>query len=136
MTRISQNQSIVFPSAQRCVRTARGLESLLHGGAIVLVAAAFLVIVVGAAQQPERPEPASWTSVAVDSSGTLWEIARQHAVPGLSTSETVDLIKSENQLASSTLYSGQTLRVPAAAAPSSTVATRSNLNGFALNTTS
>ena len=105
-------------------RTGPRLDSVFRGAAVVLVAAAVVVTVAGVVFHPDRPEPSGWTNVAVDSSGTLWEIASLHGVPGLSTSETVELIRDENGLASSTLYAGQTLRVPAVSVATAVIAQR------------
>lgn len=122
--RTSGTADTMFGSRRTRTRTRPAPEAVLRGAAVVLVTAAVVVMAAGAAFQPKQPEPSAWTSVAVDSSGTLWEIAVQHGVPGLSTSETVDLIRAENGLASSTLYAGQTLRVPAVTVANTTVAQR------------
>ena len=62
-----------------------------------------------------RPAPQtadSWTTVSVRQHSTLWDIARAHPVPGLTTAETVDLIRTHNSLEAPDLIAGQPLLVP------------------------
>ena len=52
------------------------------------------------------------SQVVVTPGDSLWNIAQEHEVEGLTTQQTVDLILSTNALSSSTLGVGQTLLVP------------------------
>ena len=58
-------------------------------------------------------DSASTTVVYVRDGESLWSIAQQHGVDGVSTQSVVDWIVSENNLSSSCLFSGQKLVVPA-----------------------
>jgi len=58
------------------------------------------------------PEPASYASATVDEHDTLWEIAALHPVDGLSTAETVAVIRRVNALETAVIHPGQVLRVP------------------------
>lgn len=51
-------------------------------------------------------------TVSVSAGDTLWDLAEEHPVDGLSTYETVKLIESQNHLSSSELSLGQSLKVP------------------------
>lgn len=90
----------------------------------LLVFASGIVIVLALVIQPEPPEPVAWTAVSVEHTGTLWQIAAENRVRGLSTAETADLIREENGLSSSTLHEGQLLVVPDEAGRSLSVAQR------------
>lgn len=79
---------------------------------ILVVSAAVIVSVAALFSAPGRPAPVSWTAVSVAESGTLWGLAAEHPVSGLSTAETIDLIVEENGLTSSVLHAGQTVVVP------------------------
>jgi len=50
--------------------------------------------------------------VKVEAGDTLWSIASAHPVPGLSTEETVDLIRRTNGMEGSVVYIGQLLDAP------------------------
>lgn len=63
--------------------------------------------------QPAPPAAGSWTTVSIRQHSTLWDIARAHPVPGLTTAETVDLIRTHNSLEAPDLIAGQPLLVPA-----------------------
>lgn len=91
---------------------------------VTLVALTVLVVAASALSAPEHPSPAGWTCIEVPGNGTLWDIASEHGVPGLSTAATINLIQAENGLTSSTLHAGQTLVVPAISEASVAVAQR------------
>ncbi|MBN1192538.1 MAG: LysM peptidoglycan-binding domain-containing protein [Coriobacteriia bacterium] len=78
----------------------------------LLVTGAIAVAALSAVVRPVAPEPPAWHSISVDAHSTLWEIATAHPVDDLGTSATVELIRTENALRSSTIHAGQTLRVP------------------------
>jgi len=96
---------------------------LLRLGYGALVVCAAVAIALSAAARIDRPTPDAWSAITVGESGTLWAIAQAHPVPGLSTADTVALIKESNLLDSAVIMPGQTLRVPAQ--PSSAVAVAS-----------
>lgn len=91
---------------------------------VVLLTAAAIVVMITRAYQPERPAPAAWSSVTVAEGSSLWDLATANPVSGLSTPETIVLIRDANGLCSSTLKVGQVLRVPAANGPDLSVAAR------------
>lgn len=80
---------------------------------IALLVCAALVVMVSRTVRPAPPAPDAWASVTVTESATLWALAESHPVPGLSTAETVTLIRESNALPSATIHEGQVLRVPA-----------------------
>ncbi len=80
---------------------------------VMLLVCAALVVSASRIAQPAPPMPQSWASVTVPEAATLWALAQDHPVPGLSTAETVALIRESNALQSATIHEGQVLRVPA-----------------------
>lgn len=112
--------------AQACgMRNARfNAAALARLAGVLLVIAAAIVVVLSLTVKATPPAPLTWSAVSVDHTGTLWEIAAEHPVEGLSTAETVDVIREENGLSSSTLHAGQTLVVPANAGSRLSVAQR------------
>jgi len=91
--------------------------------AILLVAAA-IVVTVSRAYAPDRPVPGGWSSITVAQGSSLWDVAAANPIAGLSTPETIAVIRDANGLSSSTLLAGQVLRVPASSAPRLSVAAR------------
>lgn len=100
------------------VRPARGLASLAY---IFVVAALVAVLAVVASQATseaiaERRSQAiaevPSTSYIVRSGDSVWGIAQQNPVEGLSTTEVVLYIQSKNELSSASLKPGQVLSVP------------------------
>jgi hypothetical protein len=51
--------------------------------------------------------------ISVSASDTLWEIARDHPLEGMTTAETVDAIRTLNDMEGASLMAGQRLVVPA-----------------------
>jgi hypothetical protein len=90
----------------------------------LLLATAAVVVAVSNANQPEHPEPAAWSSVIVPEGSSLWDIAAANPVPGLSTPETMALIREANGLRSSALMAGLVLRVPSTSDPHVAMAAR------------
>jgi hypothetical protein len=94
---------------------------------VVLVAicvATLMWAVVGAASAPASPHIERWSPVLVEEHATVWDLARAHPIRGLTTAETVALIRSHNGLAGAALRVGQSLEVPAEASPAPHVAQR------------
>jgi Tfp pilus assembly protein FimV len=84
---------------------------------LVLVASLTIAImVVGLVylSQPAGQVPQSTCTISVDPQQTLWDVAQQYPIEGLSTAQTVDVIRSLNSMSDSSLAVGQTLRVPSA----------------------
>ena len=81
-----------------------------------LMACALIAALIGQVYRPSAPAVEGYIAVAVGESGTLWEIAAEHPVPGLPTADTVALIRAANGLDSDVIHDGQVLRVPAPAA--------------------
>ncbi|HHJ99266.1 MAG TPA: LysM peptidoglycan-binding domain-containing protein [Actinobacteria bacterium] len=91
---------------------------------VLLLAAAAIVVVISHAYQPEHPTPAAWSSVTVAEGSSLWDVASANPVPGLSTRETMALIRETNGLRSSALMAGLVLRVPSTSDPHLAMAAR------------
>lgn len=99
-------------------------ERLAKAAVGILLATAMVVLLAGVIARPAVPAASVWTDVSLGQNGTLWELAQAHPVPGLSVSETVDLIQAANNLSSSTVHVGQSLRVPLQGDHAFTVAAR------------
>jgi LysM repeat protein len=88
----------------------RSRVASLEWAALVLV---LVVVVGGAAAGGIKPTPEfSTTTIKTRSGDTLWELAGQHPVKGLTTGETTALIAEINDLSEGTLASGTTVIVP------------------------
>jgi Tfp pilus assembly protein FimV len=84
------------------------------------LALAVFLICVGMLPTAEGRVPSGQTTtiaVRVSQADTLWSIAAAHRLPGVSTSEMVELISTANSLQSSAIRAGAVLRVPAEAPP-------------------
>ncbi len=79
----------------------------------VLVIAALVVAALSVVLTPSAPSAEAWASVTIAPYTTLWDLATAHPIAGLDTATTVELIRAENALPSSTLQVGQTVLVPA-----------------------
>lgn len=90
----------------------------------VLLFSVVLAVIISSVLRAEHPQPKAWTEVTVQQSGTLWALARAHPVTGLTTAETVELIKASNHLDSALITPGQALRVPAPDGTDTAVASR------------
>jgi hypothetical protein len=86
--------------------------------------AASVVAVVGHGSPVPGVGVTSFDTIAVTEGGSLWQIATEHPVPGLATSETVELIRSTNRLHTAIVHVGQTIRVPAQTPPGTSLASR------------
>lgn len=65
-----------------------------------------------------------FTTVSVAEGDTLWEMAARHPIPGRSTLQVIDVIRSANTLEDDTIHPGQILSVPEAGERSAAVAAR------------
>lgn len=72
------------------------------------------------------PELANFgtTSVRIQPSETLWGLAAEHPVPGMTTAETVDAIRELNSMEDSSVHAGQVVVVPVAESASTACASR------------
>lgn len=116
-------------------RAAIGIRPSMHGRtarrlsvvelAIVALAAVVLVAcaLISTGRQGSVPSVESVT-VRVSPSDTLWGIAKDHPVSGLSTAQTVALIRDLNEMSTSAIIAGETLRVPADPAVGTAMARR------------
>lgn len=113
-------------AVSRPVRRARHQASYWAQRGVVgsLLAATILVVTLSVALSPARPEAQGWTTVEVGANSTLWELAREHPIPGLDTRTTVDRIQARNGLVSPTLMPGQSVLVPDRPPSGVTVASR------------
>ena len=105
--------------AQHTVMTAAPVA--LKASTIVAVAVAFTLFFVLATSVFSARHAAYANSVAnvtyetvrVQSGDSLWSIAQEHPIDGLSTQETSDMIRSVNHLDRGSLDAGAVLKVPA-----------------------
>jgi hypothetical protein len=91
---------------------------------VIVTLAAALVVVWSALTPVSAPTATAWTSVSVTEHTTLWDIAREHPVPGLSTAETVQLIRDHNGLPSDVVHAGLIITAPVVHQDASGVARR------------
>ncbi|MCI7620195.1 MAG: LysM peptidoglycan-binding domain-containing protein [Collinsella sp.] len=61
----------------------------------------------------ESASNVTYETVRVQSGDSLWSLAQEHSVDGLSTQETSDIIRSVNHLEHGSLDAGDVLKVPA-----------------------
>ena len=83
---------------------------------LAIVVLLVLAVIAAAALSGTRGKTPSASSVRirVESGATLWTLAEQYPISGLTTEQTVDAIRSANGLDSSVLSAGMSLLVPAA----------------------
>ena len=108
------------PVRSQCVATTSAPVAL-KASTIVAVAVAFTLFFVLSASVFSARHAAYADSVAnvtyetihVQSGDSLWSLAQEHSVDGLSTQETSDIIRSVNHLEHGSLDAGDVLKVPA-----------------------
>jgi len=98
----------------RPVRRGAGLRIAPLFWMTMLTVFIVAVGILPAAGDPVRPPSTSAITVRVSSCDTLWTIAAQHRLPGLSTAQMVRVIRDANSL-SGTLTAGAVLQIPAEA---------------------
>ena len=79
---------------------------------LVCVAIAVAVILMASSVVPQPSSVTATRSVRVQSSQTLWDLARANPVEGCSTAQTVDHIRTLNNMSTSSLQAGQIITVP------------------------
>ncbi len=88
----------------------QGLSSLELAIIVVLVFAVIAAALVSGAGS--RPRAVRTNAVRVSAGQSLWSIAAEHPIAGLTTQQTVDAIRRSNHLSRSTIAEGVVLRVP------------------------
>ena len=125
--------NLALKSSERANRITRSFSVLEGGkpsvqghakpniGAIAFVfisLAVSIAIIVGISDSnhaavAEASNAAQFQTIKVAEGESLWTLAEEHPVKGLSTQETSDLIRSRNHLSRATLSAGSYLKVPA-----------------------
>lgn len=94
------------------VKRRRALTPL-EAAILILCLLSLIAVFARDARADARPH-VSTASVRVSASQTLWDLATEHPIEGLTTAETVEHIKDLNDLPGSQLAEGQELEVPVA----------------------
>ena len=108
------------PARSQCVAAASAPVAL-KASTIVAVAIALTLFFVLAtlvfsarhAAYAESVSNVTYETVRVQSGDSLWSLAQEHPIEGLSTQETSDMIRSVNHLEHGSLDAGAYLKVPA-----------------------
>ena len=109
--RTSHHQAIAAAEQSGLHGTARTRSiSLLEFVALLLIAA--LLIIGAYATSGRGPDRVSMTVVRVGAGDTLWTVAQQHPVVGMSTAQTADLIARANAVEGGLIHPGDTLLAP------------------------
>lgn len=111
--------------ATPAARTPR--RSGLSGIEVAVLALATIALVMCAALSLGRtaaPMVDATVTVKIAPSDTLWDLARTHPVSGLTTAQTVAVIRDLNQMSTSAIVAGETLKVPAGGSIEAAVASR------------
>jgi len=90
---------------------------------VALVGLALVATLVWLAAEP-TPAEVPTRSLRVEAGDSLWSIAAAHRVEGLTTEQTVELIRNTNGMTGSMLQTGQLLRVPDPSSGAAAVALR------------
>ncbi len=108
------------PVRSQCVATTSAPVAL-KASTIVALAVAFTLFFVLAtsifsarhAAYAESASNVTYETVRVQSGDSLWSLAQEHPIEGLSTQETSDMIRNVNHLEHGSLDAGAHLKVPA-----------------------
>ncbi len=96
----------------------RGRSGLSPLEIAMILALVIAVVIAAVAARPSHRAPSLRVgSVKVAPGDTLWSIASANPVDGLSTEETVELIRTENGLTGHAIAAGSTLRIPVESRP-------------------
>jgi LysM repeat protein len=102
--------------SHRAARSKRA-DGLTHFEIATLIAIALLIVIgILSAHSPGSAATASLT-VQARPGDTLWSIARNHPIAGLTTAQIAEQIARDNHLTGSTLQVGSVLVVPAPGDP-------------------
>lgn len=108
------------PVRSQCVATASAPAALKASTIVVLAVALTLFFVLATsifsarhAAYAESASNVTYETVRVQSGDSLWSLAQEHPIEGLSTQETSDMIRNVNQLEHGSLDAGAHIKVPA-----------------------
>ena len=108
------------PVRNRCVVMASAPAALKASTIVALAVALTLFFVLATsifsarhAAYAESASNVTYETVRVQSGDSLWSLAQEHPIEGLSTQETSDMIRNVNHLEKGSLDAGAHLKVPA-----------------------
>lgn len=108
------------PVRSRCVATTSAPVALKASTIVALAVALTLFFVLATsifsaryAAYAESVSNVTYETVRVQPGDSLWSLAQEHPIEGLSTQETSDMIRSVNHLERGSLDAGAHLKVPA-----------------------
>ncbi len=108
------------PVRSQCVATTSAPVALKASTIVALAVALTLFFVLATsifsarhAAYAESASNVTYETVRVQSGDSLWSLAQEHSVDGLSTQATSDIIRSVNHLEHGSLDAGDVLKVPA-----------------------
>lgn len=108
------------PVRSQCVAATSAPVALKASTIVALAVALTLFFVLATsifsarhAAYAESTSNVTYETVRVQSGDSLWSLAQEHSVDGLSTQETSDIIRSVNHLEHGSLDAGDVLKVPA-----------------------
>ena len=108
------------PVRSQCVATTSAPVALKASTIVVLAVALTLFFVLATsifsarhAAYAESVSNVTYETVRVQSGDSLWSLAQEHPIEGLSTQETSDMIRNVNHLEHGSLDAGVHLKVPA-----------------------
>lgn len=108
------------PVRSQCVATTSAPVALKASTIVALAVALTLFFVLATsifsarhAAYAESVSNVTYETVRVQSGDSLWSLAQEHPIEGLSTQETSDMIRNVNHLEHGSLDSGVHLKVPA-----------------------
>lgn len=110
----------VKPARSQCVAVASAPVALKASTVVAVAVALTLFFVLATsvfsarhAAYAESVSNVTYETVRVQSGDSLWSLAQEHPIEGLSTQETSDMIRSVNHLEHGSLDAGAHLKVPA-----------------------
>lgn len=108
------------PVPSQCVATASAPAALKVSTIVALAVALTLFFVLATsifsarhAAYAESASNVTYETIRVQSGDSLWSLAQEHPIEGLSTQETSDMIRNVNHLEHGSLDAGEHLKVPA-----------------------
>lgn len=108
------------PVRSQCVATTSAPVALKASTIVALAVALTLFFVLAAsifsarhAAYAESVSNVTYETVRIQSGDSLWSLAQEHPIEGLSTQETSDMIRNVNHLEHGSLDAGTHLKVPA-----------------------
>lgn len=108
------------PVRSQCVATTSAPVALKTSTIVALAVALTLFFVLATsifsarhAAYADSVANVTYETIHVQSGDSLWSLAQEHSVDGLSTQETSDIIRSVNHLEHGSLDAGDVLKVPA-----------------------